>query len=72
MPNYTNIQNTGRTRHRVQRLGIWPFTRDVLVLQHEATATEWHNTGPIIDGNRVTIWQDSKPEWLMQGDLIKC
>lgn len=51
---------TGRTRHRIERIGIWPFTRQVLVHQ-----TEYLDVG---DGHMMperNIWVDTAPEWLL-------
>lgn len=55
---------TGRTRHRVMRVGPFWKRRDVLVLQHEFSGlvTEW--AGGQIETEWDTWWKDALPEWV--------
>lgn len=59
----TKPQLTGRTRHRVQSIGLFR-KRYVLVLQYEVKGfVPEYTGGPYVDGSTQTWWVDCKPEW---------
>lgn len=66
MANPLDATLTGKTRHRVQKIGFWN-PKQVLIMQHEVRGFKPEFTGGSVGGHYTTWWVDSKPEWIMEG-----
>ena len=55
---------TGKTRLKVMVVGCL-IKRQVLVHQSEVEIDHITNIGGLIDIERITVWYNTKPEWLL-------